>query len=239
LNKHLKELIELSKIDKAIDSYNPKLEAADKKVTKVQKKIDAAQAELDALNSEISENEEKIKAFEEQLTLLNEQLAANAKKAKEISTEKEMKALSLEEDIAKEKMTFANEEIERLQGINETKKELAKEAEAKLEELQEKFKTVNEEVLAEKTAIEASKGELFLKREELSRNIEQKVLSFYEKIRIWAGNTAVVPVKKQACYGCYMKLNDKTYAEVIKGEEIVNCPHCGRILYIETETAEA
>jgi predicted nucleic acid-binding Zn-ribbon protein len=36
-----------------------------------------------------------------------------------------------------------------------------------------------------------------------------------------------------------MKLNDKTYAEVIKGEEIVNCPHCGRILYIERVTEEA
>jgi len=65
------------------------------------------------------------------------------------------------------------------------------------------------------------------------------VLAFYEKIRVWAGNTAVVPVKKQACYGCYMKLNDKTYSEVIKADEIVNCPHCGRILYIESVTEEA
>lgn len=32
-----------------------------------------------------------------------------------------------------------------------------------------------------------------------------------------------------------MKINDKTYAEVIKAEEIVNCPHCGRILYKEDE----
>jgi predicted nucleic acid-binding Zn-ribbon protein len=41
--------------------------------------------------------------------------------------------------------------------------------------------------------------------------------------------------------GCYMVINDKVYAEVIKGEEITNCPHCGRILYIEpsTESAEA
>ena len=239
MNKHLKELIELSQIDKAIDSYNPQLEAADKKVVKAQKKIDAAQAELDALNKEIDENEEKIKAYEEQLALLNEQLATNAKKAKEISTEKEMKALSLEEDIAKEKMTFANEEIERLQGVNETKRELAKEAEEKLAALQETCNTVNEEVLAQKAEIESAKGELFAQREELGRNIEQKVLSFYEKIRIWAGNTVVVPVKKQACYGCYMKLNDKTYSEVIKADEIVNCPHCGRILYMESVTEEA
>ncbi|MCW8821868.1 MAG: C4-type zinc ribbon domain-containing protein, partial [Sulfurovum sp.] len=157
----------------------------------------------------------------------------------DITTEKEMKALSLEEDIAKEKMTFANEEIERLQRINETKKSLLDEASEKVNALTAEFTEINETVSAEKAEIEKSKSELFAKREKLSRNIEQKVLAFYEKIRIWAGNTAVVPVKKQACYGCFMKLNDKTYSEVIKADEICTCPHCGRILYIEPVTAEA
>ncbi len=238
MNKHLNELIELSKIDRAIDSYTPQLEVANKKVAKVEKKINAAQAELDTLNADIADNDAKVKTFEEQLTLLNEQLTLNAKKSKDITTEKEMKALSLEEDIAKEKMTFANEEIERLQGINETKKSLLDEASEKVKTLAAEFAAINEVVTVEKAEIEQSKGELFVKREKLSRNLEQKVLAFYEKIRIWAGNTAVVPVKKQACYGCYMKLNDKTYSEVIKGDEIVNCPHCGRILYIESVTEE-
>ena len=239
MNKHLNELIELSKNDQAIDSYTPQLEAADKKLARVEKKINAAQGELDALNADIADNDAKVKTFEEQLTLLNEQLVSNAKKSKDITTEKEMKALSLEEDIAKEKMTFANEEIERLQGINETKASLLEEASEKVSTLTVDFNAVNKEVSAEKAEIEKSKGALFVKREELSRNIEQKVLAFYEKIRIWAGNTAVVPVKKQACYGCYMKLNDKTYSEVIKADEICNCPHCGRILYIEPVTEEA
>jgi predicted nucleic acid-binding Zn-ribbon protein len=238
LNKHLNELIELSNNDKAIDSYTPQLEAADKKIARIQKKIDAAQGELDTLNADIVGNETKVKTFDEQLTLLNEQLSSNAKKLKEISTEKEMKALSLEEDIAKEKMTFANEEIERLQGINETKKALLGEASEKVNSFSEEFATVNKEVSKERTAIDKIKGELFVKRETLSRNLEQKVLSFYEKIRIWAGNTAVVPVRKQACYGCYIKLNDKTYSEVIRADEICNCPHCGRILYIEPITEE-
>ena len=108
-----------------------------------------------------------------------------------------------------------------------------------METLSAESEAIHEVVSVEKAEIEKSKGELFVERENLSRNIEQKVLAFYEKIRIWAGNTAVVPVKKQACYGCYMKLNDKTYSDVIKADEICNCPHCGRILYIESVTEEA
>ncbi|MBD3789011.1 MAG: hypothetical protein IE885_01375 [Campylobacterales bacterium] len=239
MNKRLQELIELAKNDKTIDSYKPELEAADRKVAKAQKKIDDAQEEADKMAAGIAANEEKIRSFEEQLKILNDQLSSNAKKAKEISTEKEMKALSLEEDIAKEKMTFANEEIQRLQGINEMKASLLEDMNEKIKQFTAEFQAINETVAVEKAQIEQSKAELFEKREALSRNIEQKVLSFYEKIRLWAGNTAVVPVKKQACYGCYMKLNDKTYADVIKGDEIVNCPHCGRILYIERETQDA
>lgn len=238
MNKHLNELIDLAKNDQAIDSYTPELEAADKKVAKVQKKIDTVQSEIDGLNTSITDNEVKVKTYDEQLMLLNEQLSTNAKKLKDISTEKEMKALSLEEDIAKEKMTFANEEIERLQGMNVTKKSLLEEASEKLTLLSTDFTAIDKEVSAVKAGIEKSKGELFRKRETLSRDLEQKVLAFYEKIRIWAGNTAVVPVKKQACYGCYMKLNDKTYSEIIRGDEICNCPHCGRILYIEPITEE-
>ena len=239
MNKHLNELIELSKIDKAIDSYTPQLEAADKKVAKIEKKINAAQAELDTLNASIIQNDARVKTFEEQLTMLNEQLTLNAKKSKDITTEKEMNALSLEEDIAKEKMTFANEEIDRLQNINATTTLLLDEASEKVKALTEEYTAMNEIVSVERAEIEKSKGELFVEREKSSRDLEQKVLAFYEKIRIWAGNTAVVPVKKQACYGCYMKLNDKTYSEVIKADEICNCPHCGRILYIESVTAEA
>lgn len=239
MNTHLKELIELSKNDRAIDGYNPQLEAIDTKVSRVEQKLKTAKDELLKLNNSISDNEDKIKIFDNQLTMLHEQLGKNVKKSKNISTEKEMKALSLEEDIAKEKMTFANEEIDRLQNINNTKKSLADELSLKVDEFDGQYQTISKEASIQKAEIEVSKGEFFAKREEISRNLEQKVLAFYEKIRIWAGNTAVVPVKKQACYGCYMKLNDKTYSEVIKGNEICNCPHCGRIIYIEPISEEA
>ena len=37
------------------------------------------------------------------------------------------------------------------------------------------------------------------------------------------------------CYGCFLKLNDQVYLEILKGEDIVTCPNCGRILYYEPQ----
>ncbi len=239
MNRHTAELRELSKIDKEIDSYQPQIDKAEKKIAKIVKKVEDAQDYLDGINKFIAENNAKIASYEEQLKILNNQLSSNVKKSKDISTEKEMKALSIEEDIAKEKMTFANEEIQRLQEINPKKTKEAEEAQDVIDQLAAEVAGVTAQAQEEKAEIEKSKVKFFNDREKLIREIDQKVLAFYEKIRIWAGNTAVVEVKKQACYGCYMKINDKAYADIIRGEEITTCPHCGRILYIESVVAEA
>ena len=232
------ELVELSKTDKDIDSYQPQIDGADRKVLRATKRLEDANDELTKLNKLILANEGKIFSYDEQLKLLKEQLINNSKKTKVINTEKEMKALAVEEDIAKEKMTTANEEIDRLQLINSRKTEELEVVKENFDNLTKELVKVNDDVSKIKKDIDKSKVVLFNKREKTIREIDQKVLSFYEKIRIWAGNTAVVPVRKQACYGCYMKINEKTYSDVIKGDEITTCPHCGRILHIEREDIE-
>jgi len=238
VNKYIAELVKLSKTDKQIDSYQPQIDAANKKIKRAEDKLNDAKGEFEALSRQIAENEKKVGSFEEQLKLLADQLTSNAKKAKSVSTEKEIKALAVEEDIAKEKMNFANEEITRLQGINEKRAQELTEVQGKIDQLAQEAQNAVNAAQGTKDNIDRAKLELFDSREQVMHGLDQKMLAFYEKIRIWAGNTAVAPVKKQACYGCYMKINDKTYADVIKGDEIVTCPHCGRILYIETD-AEA
>jgi len=239
VNRHIMELVELSKTDKDIDSYQPQIDGADRKISRATKRLEDAQKELEKLKSLIEDNKSKIFSYDEQLKILQEQLADNKSKLKIITSEKEMKALAVEEDIAKEKMAFSNEEIDRLQLINSRKLEELEVVKSNVKTLTSDLAEINNDSLKVKKEIDKSKVILFTKREKTIREIDQKVLSFYEKIRIWAGNTAVVPVRKQACYGCYMKINDKTYSDVIKGDEITTCPHCGRILHIEREETEA
>ena len=102
---------------------------------------------------------------------------------------------------------------------------------SKKAELEENLKNIKSKTSSELENIEKERKEVYAKKDKLIATMNQKILAFYEKIRKWAHNTAVVPVKKQACYGCFMQINDKTFSAVIKGEDIVTCPHCGRILY--------
>ena len=239
MNKHLEELIELSKLDKSIDDFTPLIETAQKKLARRATKRDDVVERISELNAVIEKARDSVASYEEQIKALNEQMTLGVAKEKAITTEKEMKALSMEAELAEEKLAHANSEIERQQTIIESKMAEIEEANKELEETTVEYEKVAAEVGEKLASIDADKGKLFEERNTKTMDIDMKILSFYEKIRVWAKNTAVVPVKKQACYGCFMKLNDSAYASLIKSEELLTCPHCGRIMYLEVQTEEA
>lgn len=239
MNKYLQDLIKLSKFDTAISMFEPKIENEKAKLATFVETAESIKASINSIYLEIDEVKSKRTKNNIHLAELKTKLDNIAKKNKDVHNDKELKALQLEEEIAKEQISFANEEIDRLDN-------LAKNKEVTLKELQEKLTAEEEDIKEIQVAVDSTIEEInkernvvYKERSELLEKFDNKILTFYEKIKRWAKDSAVVPVKKQACYGCYMKINDKTYAEVIKAEEIINCPHCGRILYKEVEEQEA
>ena len=241
MNKHLEQLIDLSKIDKEIDAFEPQIEEANIKYEAALAKKENLASEIATLEEESQAEQLKRQKNELHIAELSAKLEANSKKSGDVKTEREMKSLQLEEEIAKEQVAFANEEIERLGKVIDNKQDKIAELTAQMAEIEANLASVKEEVDAKLAKITAERQKVFVAKEKLVSQMNQKGLSFYQKIRRWAKNTTAVEVRNQACMGCYMVINDKVYAEVIKGEEITNCPHCGRILYIEpsTEAAEA
>ena len=190
--------------------------------------------ELESSSRDISLSITKNENHLEDLSLKLEEIA---NKTKLIKTEKESKALSLEEELAKEQITFANEEIARLNTLMESKKDSIHSLEEKINQLKEKGGEIAQRVEIEVQKVKGEQKEIFAQKEELVSKMDQKIISFYEKIRKWAKNTSVVPVTRQACGGCFIRLNDKIYSDVIRSDDIITCPHCGRILYFQEENA--
>lgn len=234
MNKHLKQLIDLAQVDKEIDAFEPQIDEANAKYEAALAKTKSIEKDIENLTNEIKEEELKKSKNELHLAELSAKLEENAKKSAEVKTEREMKSLQLEEEIAKEQIAFANEEIERLEKIIDMKKEQIESARQTLEELNASLETVKAEVDAKLEQINKERQEVFKKKEQLLAEINQKGLAFYQKIRRWAKNTTVVPVEDNACMGCHMVVGDKVYSDVIRGEEITTCPHCGRILYVKS-----
>lgn len=233
MNKHLEQLIELSQIDKEIDAFEPQIEEANLQYDALTATKNGIINEISALKQEIKDEQLKKQKNELHLAELSAKLEENGKKSAEVKTEREMKSLQLEEEIAKEQVAFANEEIERLEKLIDHKQGKIDELEAKAVEIEGNLVTVKADVDVKLAQIDEERKEVFARKQTLVSSMNQKGLSFYQKIRRWAKNTTAVPVRNQGCMGCFMAVSDKIYADVIKGEEITTCPHCGRILYLE------
>ena len=224
MNKNLEQLIQLSNFDKNIDGFSPKIAVIQKELNDKQNEIAEVQKEVEESNKEIEDLADEIEKTDNHIKDLNSQLKAGSKKHSAIKTEKELKSLQLEEELTKDQLSSANDEIERLENLMENKK-------SNQNELLDKEKTLKDEFENIQKNTEDELEKFYLEKDKLVKKMDQKIISFYEKIRKWAGNTAVAKVKKQACYGCFMHINDKTYSNVIRSDEIVTCPNCGRILY--------
>ncbi len=231
MNKNLKKLIEVNLLDLEVSKYNPLIE--DKKApmyAKIDEKTNSIK-EKQELQIKIEQNQEILKKNNEELASISADIDKIKARIKESKSEKEMKNLDMEEGILREKSMSFNNEIEFLE------KEI-KVAEDKIIEIDSNVIKLDQEILdmesgckGEVDKIKAKQDEISAKRQSVALEMEATVLRLYEKIRKWAGNSSVIAIYKEACGGCFIKLNDKNISDIRKGDEIIHCPHCGRILY--------
>jgi len=235
LNKHLEQLVKLSTFDKDIVNFDPKIKNEEEKLKSFTQVVSTLTENVEKLYVVIDDAKNKRIKNDIHLKELSDKLEEIAGKHKLAKNEKEVKALQLEEEIAKEQVSFANEEINRLDALASSKTEELDKIKEELAEEEESVKELKETIDKNIAELEKSKNAVYEEKSILVSTVDAKVLSFYEKIKRWASESAVVPVKKQACYGCHMKLNDRFYSEFIVSDEIMTCPHCGRIIYKENE----
>ena len=69
-------------------------------------------------------------------------------------------------------------------------------------------------------------------REKLVSDVDEDLLSLYERLMKSKGGDAVVSAEKSTCAGCHMKLVPATMIKVQAEKEVTQCENCGRILYL-------
>jgi len=57
------------------------------------------------------------------------------------------------------------------------------------------------------------------------------LLGMYDHLRKFKDGIAISPVTGGVCQACHMGIPPQKYNELIRGEELLNCPNCHRIMY--------
>jgi predicted nucleic acid-binding Zn-ribbon protein len=59
----------------------------------------------------------------------------------------------------------------------------------------------------------------------------------YEKIRKGKRGAPLVPIRSEQCSGCHMKVSQSLINEVRRGQKMITCESCSRIVYLEDAVA--
>ena len=165
-----------------------------------------------------------------EIITLKEQIEKYKSQQFQVKTNRQYDALGREADTAQGKITRLEQEMETMEGKASIAKVDAEKLAPEISELKAEF----EEKQAELTLVnkEHEDEELRLKheREKIVVRLEKNDLRMYERIRKAKGGKAVVPVRRNACGGCFNRVPPQTVLELRKNSKLWVCEHCGRII---------
>ena len=148
----------------------------------------------------------------------------------EVKSNKQYDALGREIDYSQERITKLTKELEQLEGKATNAKEDSQKIGPEIDRLKIELKEKSDELALVNKEHEEEELKLRHERDKLVARIQKSDLQMYERIRKAKVGLAVVPVKRNACGGCYNRVPPQRVLELRKNSNMMTCERCGRIL---------
>ena len=232
MKAELQQLVALQKLDTSIRKLQAELEAIPQRRAEIEKEFDQRAFEIRALES--ARDEARHTRARLVIEVAEQRVRAERAERNLMSSKKqdEYTAAIREADAARKQIsTLETQMLEQMEALEN--------AEASINERGEEIATLNSDREArlqafdDETRLQADKlAASRAERERLVAALPKSMGAQYVRIvaRIRDG-VAVAEARNGACMACFMALRPQAMAQVRRGEEIVTCDNCNRILY--------
>lgn len=238
MNEIIEQLVELQEIDLKIDQIDNDIKAE-------QEELDQRIAELEQRQNRIGEQEARITELEKERRTLEDEMSDKIAHVKErqskmmqVQTSREQTALLKEIEDAKknakeneDKIVAIMEEVERLNASMTEEKNLLKAEKELLTEAREKVSGAIDD-------LNKGKKTKLNRREKQAEAINGSMIRKYELLRSRRNGLAIVNVLQGVCQGCFMNLPPQQFNRLLRGDQILECPSCQRLLYHQRQDEE-
>ncbi len=229
--KQIEQLLSLQKVDDEIHGIQSELDAAPVLLEKAKSEFNGVSAQRERQLDKMAHLEEQEKRLGIEIDDEGIRLKKSKNKLMQASNSKEYHAMVREMD-SLERSTRGREE-EKTALIDE----VARQREA-LEEIEVKYQQLKSELAELETGTEQKRSEGTAKLQDLSekrgltaREVPGPVFTRYEFIRKRLAHPVIVPVEQGICSGCNIAIPPQNFIELQKGQHILSCPNCQRLMY--------
>lgn len=234
----IEDLIALQDVEIEIYKAEEGLREIPKEVSEIESIITARKKSLDSIDDEISSYEERKVPLEAELKENQAILDAADARIKRIKTNKEFLALQREIDLAKKRKADLEEQVltlmEKMEKKMSDRQRIKQSFESDRVILDEKM----DKLAAQMKELEDILSEYQGKDHHLRKIVESSLLSKYDRIKQSKKGLAVVECNDGVCRGCNMHIPPQLFNELIRGDKMITCPACQRILFVKVQEEE-
>ena len=227
----LRQLIDVQELDKEIREVTQALDKFPEELAAQEAELMQLEAEQAGLSQELEELQKQRRETETEVAEMESSIKKSRQRVMEIKSNIEYKAMlkeiAFKEDQRDQKETRILEFMEQIGARSQAMEDRAR----KLEEQRHNFTRRQAEMKAELEVLKKQLAGLERKRDQVRRGLPVGLLKRYEFIRERRNGTAIAEVREGVCGGCHMNILPQQFIDLQKGEEILQCPHCQRILY--------
>jgi len=238
LLKNLSNLIDVQELDKVIQEVTGELERLPDEIKLEEAALEDLAVRQAAHLQEMEDLQKQRREAETESAEMEDGIKKSRARLMEIKSNIEYKAMlkeiAFKEDQRDQRETRILELLEQIEAQKQGLAEIEEQMQERREALAQRAAAVAEVV---KKLQERLSG-LEKQRQKLRQGVSAPLLKRYEFIRQRRNGTAIAPVQDGVCLGCHMNILPQQFIDLQKGEEILQCPHCQRILYWLEEEAE-
>jgi uncharacterized protein len=235
----LSRLIDVQEIDKVIQEVTQGLARLPEEL----KAGEAALEELKAAHAARLQELEDLKAqrrdTEMEMAEMEEGIKNSRQRLMEIKSNIEYKAMLKEIAFKEDQRDQRETRLLEFMELMETQNRLIAEHIGQMEEQEAILVQQRQKVAVQVTKLQRELAELEERRKKVRKAVPAPLMKRYEFIRQRRNSSAVCPVHEGVCLGCHMNILPQQFIDLQKGLEILQCPHCQRILYWADEVGEA
>ena len=232
MKAELSQLIALQNIDTTIRRLQTELESIPERRAGIEKEFDQRAFEIRAL--EAKRDQARRERARLDLEIQEQRVRAERADRNLMSSQKqdEYQAALREADAARKQISaFETQVLEQMEVFEQAEKDLAErapEVEKLGAEMAQRFAAFDEQTRTQADEVTAFRAE----RERLLNALPKSMSSLYNRIsaRI-RGGVAMAEARNGACTACLMALRPQVMAQVRRGDEVITCDNCNRILY--------
>src|SRR5690349_8130797 len=232
MKAELEKLIALQNLDTTIRRLEKELEAIPQRRAEIEREFDQRAFEIRALENRRDEAKHSRARLENEVVEQRGRAERAERNLMSSKRQDEYTAAIREADAARKQISALETQIlEQMEQLDQTQ--------AALSERADEIATLNSDREARLKAFDDETGTIGERlatarkeREEVFANLPKQISNLYSRIkaRIRDG-VAVAQARNRSCTACFMSLRPQVMAEIRRGEDIITCDNCGRILY--------